>query len=88
MGQSRKEWRAVNRRRKTSEERKTEGLGSGSFLEASGRRQKSCFLQGKFAAGLLLGFGDKEVLSLASGSSEHYRVCFISIVASRCLGAA
>ena len=62
------------------------GLGSGSFLEASGRRQKSCFLQGKFAAGLLLGFGDKEVLSLASGSSEHYRVCFI--VASRCLGAA
>ena len=51
------------------------------------RRQKSCFLQGKFAAGLLFGFGDEE-LSLASGSSEHYRVGFISIVASGCLGAA
>ena len=87
VGEGRKEWRAVNRRRKTSKERRTEGLGSGFCLEASGRRQKSCFLQGKFAAGLLFGFGDEE-LSLASGSSEHYHVGFISIVASGCLGAA
>lgn len=86
MGQGGKEWRAVNRR-KTSKERRTEGLGSDFCLEASGRRQKSCFLQGKFAAGLLFGFGDEE-LSLASGSSEHYHVGFISIVASGCLGAA
>lgn len=86
VGQGGKEWRAVNRR-KTSKERRTEGLGSGFCLEASGRRQKSCFLQGKFAAGLLFGFGDEE-LSLASGSSEHYHVGFISIVASGCLGAA
>lgn len=87
MGEGRKEWRAVNRRRKTSKERRTEawGLAPAWKLLGGGRSLVFCRV---FVAGLLFGFGDKEVLSLASGSSERYCVGFISIVASRCLEAA